>query len=92
MRVVTPGASATPIRPLPYNYCCVGRGQRDGQTGVGGVGECVVEQVLGNVRGMSRFLNCDFYFKLVGHKSVFHPRNARRTAPLTGDYPAISHY
>ena len=51
MRVVTPDASAIPIRPPPYNYCCVGRGQCDGQTGVGGMGEGVVEQVLGNEIG-----------------------------------------
>ena len=48
MRVVKPGLTASPIRPPPYNFCCVGRGHSEGQTGVGGVGECVVEQVLGN--------------------------------------------
>ena len=48
MRVVTPGRNADPIRPPPCNYCCVGRGHAECQTGVGGVGERFVEQVLGN--------------------------------------------
>ena len=48
MSVVTPGSDADPIRPPPYNFCCVGRGHAGSQTGVGGVGERMVEQVLGN--------------------------------------------
>ena len=48
MRVVTPGRNADPIRPPPCNYCCVGRGHAGCQTGVGGMGERSVEQVLGN--------------------------------------------
>ena len=48
MRVVNPGVRANPIRPPPYNFCCVGRGHAGDQTGVGGMGELQVEQVLGN--------------------------------------------
>ena len=47
MKVVTPGAIANPVRPPSHNFSCVGRGQVD-QTGVGGMGEWIAEQVLGH--------------------------------------------
>ena len=47
MSVRTPGCDANPIRPPPYNYCCVSRGHAECQAGVGGMGESL-GQVLGN--------------------------------------------
>ena len=50
MSVETPGRDANPIRPPPYNFCCVSRGHAECQAGVGGIGE-VWGQVLGNEVG-----------------------------------------